>query len=113
MAKTTVNLTSIPSIFDNLSIGEIVDQLGNAKTEAAEIKAREDALKAALIAKSVTEAEGVLFRATVSEALRETLDSEKIRGEMGACWCSLHSKFAVVTAVRVSARKGLAFPLAA
>lgn len=113
MAKATAHSTSTVSIFDNLSIGEIVDQLGHAKAEAAEIKAREDTLKAALIARGVTEAEGVLFRATVSEALRETLDSDKIREEMGPSWCSLHSKIAVVTAVRVNARKGIALPVAA
>jgi hypothetical protein len=113
MPKATVNSTSTPSIFDNLSIGEIVDQLGHVKAEAAEIKAREDALKAALTAKGVTEAEGMLFRATVSEALREALDSDKIREEMGPSWCSLHSKIAVVTTVRVNARKGIALPAAA
>ena len=113
MAKATAQSTSTLSIFDNLSIGEIVDQLGHAKAEAAEIKAREEALKAALIAKCVTEAEGVLFRATVSEALRETLDAEKIKAEMGPSWCSAHSKIAVVTAVRVNARKGIALAVAA
>ena len=113
MAKATVNPTSTPSIFDNLSIGEIVDQLGHAKAEAAEIKVREDALKAALISKGATEAEGMLFRATVSEALRETLDSDKIHEEMGPSWCSLHSKIAVVTTVRVNARTGLKLSVAA
>jgi len=113
VAKANVHSTSTPSIFDNLSIGELVDQLGHAKAEAAEIKAREDSLKAALIAKGVTEAEGMLFRATVSEALRETLDADKIREEMGPSWCALHSKIAVVTSVRVSARKGIALPVAA
>ena len=113
MPKAIVNSTSFVSIFDNLSIGELVDQLGHAKAEAAEIKAREDALKAALIAKGITEAEGVLFRATVSEALRETLDAEKIKEEMGPSWCSAHSKIGIVTTVRVNARKGIALPFAA
>jgi len=107
VAKANVHSTSTLSIFDNLSIGELVDQLGHAKAEAAEIKAREEALKAALIAKGITEAEGVLFRATVSEALRETLDAEKIKEEMGPSWCSAHSKIGIVTTVRVNARKGV------
>jgi hypothetical protein len=113
VAKATVHSTSTLSIFDNLSIGELVDQLGHAKAEAAEIKAREDGLKAALIARGITEAEGMLFRATVSEALRETLDSEKIKAEMGPSWCALHSKIAVVTTVRVNARTGLKLAVAA
>jgi hypothetical protein len=113
VSKATVHSTSNLSIFDNLSIGEIVDRLGHAKAEAAEIKVREDALKAALIARGFTEAEGMLFRATVSEALRETLDADKIKTEMGPSWCSIHSKIGVVTIVRVNARKGVALSVAA
>ena len=114
MPKASSHSTaSTINIFDNLSIGEIVDLLGHVKAEAAEIKAREDALKAALTARGVTEAEGMLFRATVSEALRETLDAEKIKYEMGPSWCSLHSKLAIVSTVRVSARKGVALSVAA
>jgi hypothetical protein len=60
VAKAIAQSTSV-SIFDNLLIGELVDQLGHAKAEAAEIKAREDALKAALIGCGVTDAEGVPF----------------------------------------------------
>jgi len=56
-----------------------------------------------MIAKGITEAEGVLFRATGSEALRETLDSDKIREEMGASWCGGRSKIAIITTVRVNA----------
>jgi hypothetical protein len=67
----------------------------HAKAEAAEIKAREEALKRALIAKGATEAEGVLFRATVS----------------GPSWCSSHSEIGTVITVR--SRKGIALPVAA
>jgi hypothetical protein len=94
--------------FDNLSAGQLVDELGQGKAEAAEIEAREKALKAELIARSVTEAEGALFRATVSEALRETIDTEKVKAEMGASWWSARCKVGIVTTVRVSARKGIA-----
>jgi ABC-type xylose transport system substrate-binding protein len=94
--------------FDNLSAGQLVDELGQVKAEAAEIEAREKELKAELIARSVTEAEGALFRATVSEALRETIDTEKVKAEMGATWWSARCRIGVVTTVRVSARKGIA-----
>ena len=43
MPKAVANSTSPVSLFHNLSIGELVDQLGNAKAEVAEVKAREDA----------------------------------------------------------------------
>jgi hypothetical protein len=106
MPKASADHTPIPLVspLHNLSLGEIVDQLGHAKAEAAEIKAREDALKAELIARGVTECEGMLFRATVSEAARWTLDATAIRAEMGDAWCDKRSKVASVTSVRVSAR---------
>jgi hypothetical protein len=90
----------------NLSVGEIADQLGHTKAEAAEIKAREDALKAELIARGVTEAEGALFRATVSEATRWTLDAARIKEEMGELWSVAHSKVSTVSSLRVTARTG-------
>jgi hypothetical protein len=92
--------------FHNLSDGQLADELGQVKAEAAEVKAREDALKAELIARGVASAEGTLFRATVNETLRETLDAALIRSEMGPSWVSAHSKIGVVTTVKVSARTG-------
>ena len=106
MPKAGQHSTPTPSLFHNVSIGELVDQLGHAKAEAAEIKAREDALKAELIARGVTEAEGAIFRVTVSESSRWTLDAEAIRSEMGAAWCDKRSKVGAVTTVRVGSRIG-------
>jgi len=99
--------------FDNLSTGQLVDELGQVKAEAAEIELREKALKAALIARGVTEAEGALFRATVTEALRETIDTERVKVEMGAAWWSARGKIGIATTVRVSARKGVKLAVAA
>jgi hypothetical protein len=105
--------STVLSPFHNLSLGELVDQLGHAKAEAAGIKAREEALKAELTARGVTEAEGALFRATVSEAARWTLDAAVIREEMGEAWCDKRSKVTATTTVRVSARKGVKLAVAA
>ena len=107
MPKATDHSTSAAPQFDNLSTGQIVDELGQVKAEAAEIEMREKALKAALIARGVTEAEGALFRATVTEALRETIDADKVKAEMGAGWWSARCKVGITTTVRVSARKGV------
>jgi hypothetical protein len=106
MPKAGEHSTQPVSLFHNLSIGELVDQLGHVKAEAAEIKAREDALRAELIARGITEAEGMLFRATVTEATRWTLDAERIKAEMGELWTVAHSKVSAVTSVRLSARTG-------
>src|SRR5579864_7881073 len=110
MPQAKANHTPITPVspFHNLSLGEIVDQLGHAKAEVADAEAREDALRAELIARGAIEAEGVLFRATVSEAVRWSLDAQRIREEMGAAWCDARSKITATTTVRVCSRKGLA-----
>lgn len=95
------------SIFSNRATPDLVDELVDVKAQLAGLKDREDALKAELVARKVTEAEGALFRATVSEALRETLDIDKIKAEMAPAWLSAHSKIGVTTTVRVTARRGL------
>jgi hypothetical protein len=95
-----------PSPFHNLSIGEIVDQLGHAKAALADAQAAESALKAELISRGITSADGALFRATVSNSTRWTLDANAIRETMGELWCVSHSKVSTVTSVRVSARTG-------
>ena len=79
MPKAAANSTSPVSLFHNLSAGELADQLGHAKAELAEAKAREDALRAELIARGITEAEGMLFRASITESSRWTLDATRIR----------------------------------
>jgi hypothetical protein len=112
MPKAISHLTRV-SPFHNLSIGELVDQLGHAKAEAAEIKSREDALRAELIARKVSEDEGHLFRATVSEATRWTLDTECVKAEMGHAWYQARCKVGACVTVRVSARIGVALSIAA
>jgi len=59
-----------------------------------------------LIARGLPEAEGALFRATVSQSARWTLDVERVMAEMGDGWCDARSKVAAVTTVRISARTG-------
>lgn len=105
MPQATENPTT--SIFSNRPTPDLVDELGDVKARLAGLKDREDALKAELIARKVTEAEGALFRATVSEALRETLDSAKVKAEMPAAWWAAHCKIGVGTTVRVTARRGI------
>jgi hypothetical protein len=41
MAKAASQSTQVASLFHNLNNGELVDQLGHVKAEAAEVKARE------------------------------------------------------------------------
>src|SRR6202011_2711246 len=100
------DLTPIITTLHNLPLGQLVDELGQVKAEAAEIKAREDLLKAELTARDVTEAEGDLFRATVTVASRWTLDAERLKAEMGVGWYDSRCKIGSVTTVRATARTG-------
>ena len=108
MPKATGHLTSVPSVspLHNLSAGDLVDQLGSLKADLADLKAREDTLRAELISRKLSEAEGALFRGTISEGTRWTLDTDRVKSEMGEAWCTARSRVAAVTTVRVSARTG-------
>ena len=108
MPKATAILSPVPSPspLHNLSTGTIVDLLGALKARTADLMADEGVLQAELIAHKVEAAEGDLFRCSVTEALRQTLDTEQVKAEMGERWCASHCKIAVTTTVRVSARTG-------
>jgi hypothetical protein len=98
--------TEHPTRFDNLSDGQLVDELGALKAELAELNERENALKSALIARGVGEVEGARFRASISaESIRWTLDGAAVKAEMGEAWVPRHSKRSRVSpAVRIAAR---------
>ncbi len=108
MLTATGNLTAVPSVspFHNLATGAIVDRLGALKAQLADLKADEEALRGELIVRKVEAAEGDLFRATVTEALRQSLDTEQVKAEMGERWYSARCKISVTTTVRISARTG-------
>jgi hypothetical protein len=107
MPKATADLIS-PRPLHNLPLGEIVDQLGLVKVAAAEIEAREKTLKAELAARDVREADGALFHVNVTTAARWTIDTSRVREEMGESWVFARSKLASVTSVRVTARTDVA-----
>jgi len=108
MSKATGHITAVPSVspLHNLSAGDLADELGAIKSDLADLKSREDALRGELIRRGVPEAEGCLFRVTVTEATRWTLDVERVKSEMGAPWYEAHSRGSLTTTVRVCARTG-------
>lgn len=107
MPKATADHIS-PRPLHNLPLAEVVDQLGLVKVAAAEIEAREKALKAELAACDVTAADGALFHVNVTIASRWTLDAARIREEMGETWAMARSKVATITSIRVTARADVA-----
>ena len=97
-------ISSIPhSPFHNLPAGEVADQLGTLKAEIADLEAREKALRDELLRRGATMIEGSAFCATVSEAVRWTLDAKAVRAEMGDGWWNARCRQALITTVAPAA----------
>ena len=82
-----------------------IDQLGHLRAQLAELKRQEDELKAVLVENGPGAYEGDLFRATVSESERETLDMVAVREKLSPQFIRAHTRVTPVTTVRVVARK--------
>ncbi len=83
----------------------IFDELGAIKAQIADLKALEATLKTDVI--RCGGGEGELFRATVSESTRKTVDWKTVAMHLkpSTQLLTAHTKASVVVAVRVSARK--------
>jgi len=87
----------------NLSL---VDHLGVVLAQIAELKREGDAIKEMLIKWGVGAYEGDLYRVTVSQSERATLDMAAVRAKLSPQFIAAHTKFNDVTTVRVVARNG-------
>ena len=103
MPKATANIATI-SPLHNLPLSDVVDQLGSIKTQIADLETREKALRDELIARKATEASGKLYDASITSAVRWTLDSKAVKAELGTDWYDRHCRQAVVTTVKVAPR---------
>lgn len=83
----------------------LIDALGKLKAQIADLQKQEEILKRAIIESGVTAEEGELFRVTVTNAVRETLDMEAVREKLSPQFIRAHTKETFYTTVRVSARK--------
>jgi hypothetical protein len=102
MPKATRILPLSP--YHNLSTGDLIDELGALKARIADLEAHEKLLRAELIDRRTTCADGSIYSATISEAVRWTLDSKAVRAEMGNAWHDARCRQSVVTTVAVKAR---------
>lgn len=64
-----------------LALGEVVDALGEIKAKIKVLEDEEKILKDALIASGVSEADGVLFHASVSRFERSSVDWNSLKEE--------------------------------
>jgi hypothetical protein len=85
-------------------LGLIVDELGGLKADISDLCEREDELKALLIKSDRHEINGSLFRATVTDSVRITMDQTMIRTYLTPKQLKKVEKSAPCTTVRVVAR---------
>ena len=86
-----------------------IDNLGYLLAQAAKLEAKIKAEKAKLIAQGVGAYEGTLFRATVSQSVRERLDSEAIdlalsKADFSSQYITAHTVKTECNTVRVVAK---------
>ena len=116
MPKAVSVSIATPSIYHNLPVGEIVDQLGGVKAAIADLEKREKALRDELLARAVSQVEGRHFGAIVTQSIRWTLDTKAVKAEMGEGWYDAHCRQSAVTTVNIEpliAVAARAVPLAA
>src|SRR3982074_1098071 len=82
MPKAATNIAS-RSPYHNHSTGALADELGRLATEIAELEGRRKAFREEMIRRGVAEAQGALYRATITDAVRWTIDAKAVRSEMG------------------------------
>ena len=84
-----------------------IDQLGLIKAQLAGLKAQEEALRAVLIEQGPGAYEGELFRVTVSESERCTLDMAAVRAKLSRQFIQANTTVTPVVTVKVSARNNV------
>jgi hypothetical protein len=107
VAKASANIASVNPL-RNLSANALVDQLGAVKAEIAAFEGREKALRDELLRRGLTEAEGAMFSAAITQAVRWTLDTKAVKVEMGATWWDARCRQTLVTTVAVKPRVTIA-----
>lgn len=86
------------------NLSTLADEIGRLDAMKAALEEKLSALKAEFKAAGVEKVEGELFVITQSTAIRQTLDTNSVKAEMGQSWFDDHSKLAEVTTVRVKAK---------
>jgi hypothetical protein len=83
-----------------------IDALGEIKAQIAALEIREKALKANLADLEPGAYEGELFRVSISQTDRETLDMKAVRAKLSPQFIAAHTNVTPVRTVKVSARTG-------
>ncbi len=86
---------------------DLVDTLGQLKAQIADLKKQESMIKTALIDGGQFEYEGALFRVTIVDSIRETVDWKSIAAKLKPSrqLITANTTSKTSTAVRCTARK--------
>ena len=99
---TALNST-IANRFHNLAPSMLADLIGEldrkAKAANSELETAKDAFKA----RGLLIAEGDAFSVMVQKSIRQTLDTAKVKAEMGQEWFDDRSKLGEVVTLRITA----------
>lgn len=83
-----------------------IDALGALKAQIAELTKQEKALKVALGDLAPGAYEGELFRLSISDSVRCTLDMDAVREKLSPQFITAHTRETEVRTLKVSARNG-------
>ena len=100
MPKATSNIATV-SPFHNIAAGDLVDKLGTLKAQIADLETREKSLRDELIHRGGASIHGAAFSASITEAIRWSLDAKTVKAEMGEAWWDARCRQSLVTTVAV------------
>jgi hypothetical protein len=90
------------------NLAKLIDDLGLLRAQKAEIELAEKALKQALADLAPGAYEGEVFRLSVVESERETLDMAAVREHLSRQFIAAHTNVTSVRTLKVAARSGKA-----
>ena len=82
----------------------IADQIGQLDAQIKALTEQLNALKDQAKASGLDQIEGRVFVVSISKDIKATLETAKLKQEMGQQWYDDHCKLAEVTTLRVKAR---------
>lgn len=94
-----------PTKEPNMTISNtLADQIGQLDAQIKTLTKQLDALKSQAKATGLDEIVGTVFVVTISKDVKATLETAKVREELGQKWYDDHCKLQEVTTLRVKAR---------
>jgi regulator of replication initiation timing len=82
----------------------LADQIGQLDAQIKALTEQLDALKAQAKASGLDEIEGRIFTVSIGTSIRASLDTTKVKKELGQQWYDDHCKLAEITTVRIKPR---------